>query len=93
MIRINVALKVSPDKRAEALRTALRLAEASEREAGCIGYDVYEHASRPDRLMIVETWETSEALARHERTPHFAALVPRLRDELTLEMKAERFSF
>ena len=93
MIRINVALKVSPDKRAEALETALRLAEASAREPGCLGYEVYEKAACPERLMILETWESGEALARHERTPHFTALVPRLRNKLTLEMKAERFAF
>ena len=47
--------------------------------------------TRPDVLMICETWSDAKALAAHETTSHFTTLVPRL-NELG-ELKLEKFVF
>lgn len=91
MIRLNVFIRTSEANRAELLRIARELVAASLRDEGCAAYDIFESATRPDVLMICETWRDAAALSAHEQAPHFTTLVPRLHE--LGEMKAERFEF
>lgn len=91
MIRLNVFIRTSADNRDELLRTALELVTASLRDEGCIAYDLFESTTRPDTLMICETWRDAAALDDHGRQPHFVALVPRLR--ALGDMKTEKFVY
>ena len=85
MIRLNVFIRTAASERAELLRAAKELVAASRADEGCIAYDLFESATRP-----CETWRDAEALAAHERTAHFAALVPQLKR--LGELKAEKFA-
>lgn len=89
MIRLNVFIRTAESDREELVRTAKELVAASLADEGCIAYDLYESATRPDVLMICETWRDAAALAAHEQAPHFTTLVPRI--QRLGEMKAERF--
>ena len=91
MIRLNVFIRTTESNREELLRTARELTAASVKDAGCIAYDIFESATRPDVLMICETWRDAEALDAHRQAPHFLRIVPRLRE--LGEMKTERFAF
>lgn len=89
MIRLNVFIRTAESDRDELVRTAKELVAASLADEGCIAYDLYESATRPDVLMICETWRDAAALAAHEQAPHFTTLVPRI--QRLGEMKAEKF--
>lgn len=91
MIRLNVFMRVSADNRSALIATARHLTEMSLKEDGCVAYDIFESATRPDVLMICETWKDREALDAHCRTAHFKELSPRLHS--LAEMKKERFDF
>lgn len=91
MIRLNVFIRVKEEKREAVLVTAKELVAASQKDKGCISYDVFESATRHDVLMICETWEDAEALSAHEQASHFVTLVPRLQE--LAEMKLEKFEF
>lgn len=91
MIRLNVFIKVSPEKRAEVLSTIKELAEKSQQEKGCISYGAYENSLDATVLMICETWENAEVLAAHEKTEHFITLVAKTQQ--LAEMKLEKFMF
>ncbi len=91
MLRLNVFIRVAADKRAAALQAAKELVAASLSDQGCIAYDVFESATRPDVLMICETWADQPSLDAHQRTAHFTTLVPRI--ENLGEMKLEQFEF
>jgi len=58
----------------EALRApaAACIAE-TQKEEGCIAYELLENVSDPERLVFVEKWETREALSTHSKTPHLKA--------------------
>lgn len=92
MIRINVEITVSEQKRAKVLDNILRLAEKSRKETGCAGYEIFENSTRPESLLILETWESPEALAAHEQTEHFTTLVP-ITHENSEKMGIKKFSF
>lgn len=91
MIRLNVFIKVSPEKRAEVLATIDELAEKSRREKGCIAYGTFENTQDSTVLMICETWENETVLAAHEKTEHFITLVGKIQQ--LAEMKLEKFNF
>ena len=82
---------IYPHDGEETVATAKELVAASLKDAGCVAYDLFESATRPDVLMICETWSDAKALAAHETTSHFTTLVPRL-NELG-ELKLEKFVF
>ena len=91
MIRLNVFIQVDEKNRAELIETAKELVEASQKDSGCISYDLFESATRPDVLMICETWKDDESLSAHSQAPHFTKLVPKIESLGT--MKTERFEF
>ena len=48
MIRLNVFIQVEEANRAAVLEEAKALTEASLKEEGCVAYDIFESATRPD---------------------------------------------
>lgn len=91
MIRLNVFIRTSEAGRADLAAAARELVAASLADDGCVAYDLFESATRPDVLLICETWRDAAALAAHEQTAHFTTLVPRM--EQLGELKMERFEF
>ncbi len=91
MIRLNVFISVEDVNRANVLDVCKELTAASVQEVGCIAYDIYESATRPDVLLICETWKDSEALLNHEKTAAFNKNIAILK-ELTA-IKVEKFEF
>ena len=91
MIRINVFIQVSDANRAAVLTAAKELTACSVKEEGCIAYDIFESATRPDVLMICETWADEKVLDAHEKSAHFATLVGKMQELAAL--KLEKFNF
>ena len=64
---------------AEGFKNAAKpLIEASQKEAGCIAYDLYEDISNPNILTFVEKWQNQEAIDTHNSSAHFTQIVPQL---------------
>ena len=91
MIRLNVFIRTTESNREELLRTARELTAASVKDVGCIAYDIFESATRPDVLLICETWTDADALAAHSATEHFERYVGQI--EQLGQMKLEQFEF
>ncbi|MCM1066892.1 MAG: antibiotic biosynthesis monooxygenase [Muribaculaceae bacterium] len=87
MIRLNCFIKVSADKRAEVLAAARRLTEASLLQDGCKAYDIFESATRPNVMLICETWRDQAALDAHSASDVFIEEVGKMKalGELSLE--------
>ena len=91
MIRLNVFIQVEKSCRDKVLDIARKLTECSLKEPGCVAYDIFESSTRPDVLMICETWKDAESLDAHEKAAHFITLVPKLQE--LGKMKLEKFEF
>lgn len=91
MIRLNVFIQVEKSCRDKVLDMARKLTECSLKESGYVAYDIFESSTRPDVLMICETWKDADALSIHEQTAHFVSYVGKMK-ELS-EMKLEKFNF
>ena len=65
----------------EALRDVLSEMETTTlAESGCHDYSFSQEVSNPDRLRIIELWESMEALKAHFATPHMATFNAALAD-------------
>jgi quinol monooxygenase YgiN len=91
MIRLNVFIRVEDVNRAKVLDAAKELTAASVKENGCIAYDVFESATRPNVLLICETWKDSEALLNHEKSASFIKNIAILKEFSAV--KVEKFEF
>lgn len=74
-LKIVARFKVTPDTKKEVLAAILKCAEQSRAEDGNIYYDVTEHVSNPDIIVILEEWKSQAAIDFHNSTPHFKELV------------------
>lgn len=92
MIRLNCFIKVSAENRAEVLAAAKRLTAASLLQDGCVAYDVFESATRPDVLMICETWADQAALDAHSASTVFATEVGAIQALASLSLEAFPFN-
>lgn len=91
MIRLNVFIKVDESRREAVIETAKKLVASSLEDKGCIAYDIFASQTRPDVLMICETWSDAAALDVHQKSAHFTTLVPEI--ESMAQMKIESFEF
>lgn len=91
MIRLNVFIQVSANNRVALLEAAKELVASSQKDAGCIAYDIFESSTRKDVLMICETWTDEASLSAHEKTTHFVTLVSKIQE--LGAMKIEKFVF
>ena len=91
MIRLNVFISVENVNSAKVLGAAKELTAASLKEDGCVAYDVFESATRPNVLMICETWKDSETLTNHEKSASFIKNIAILKELTTI--KVVKFEF
>ncbi len=80
MVNIFVTITVPRQNRDKILALLGDLSYASQGEKGCIHYQYYLHPEDPEQLVIVERWESPEALSAHEKTSHFKTLLPQVSD-------------
>ena len=91
MIRINCFISVKKENREAVLDAAKRLTAASLKQDGCIAYDIFESATRPEVLMICETWRDKTDLDAHSSSQVFHDEVSIMHNKA--EMKLETFEF
>lgn len=91
MIRLNCFILAKEDKKETVLEAARRLTAASLQQEGCVAYDIFTSATRPEVMMICETWRDQAALDAHSASDEFIKHVGEMRENA--EMKLERFEF
>ena len=51
----------------QAVEAAVERCKKAQQEPGCIQFEVYRSALRPEAYVLLEHWESPEALAEHAR--------------------------
>jgi quinol monooxygenase YgiN len=82
MIHVIATLEFEPGKRDFVLAEFRKIVPLVRAEAGCLEYApaidadtgmAVQHRIGPDSLMVIERWETLEALQAHDVAPHMQA--------------------
>ena len=59
-------------------------------EEGNLKYEYFFSTSDPHTVLLIDIWESQEALDAHHASPHMAEII-KLREKYNLHMRAERF--
>ena len=75
MILLFIRMNVLPEKQKEMTQTLLSMTETTEREKGCLSYDVFCDIEDKNVLSLMEGWENRDYLERHLKTKNFGVLL------------------
>ena len=91
MIHVVAIITAKPGKRAEILKNFKANVPAVHAEAGCIEYGAtvdtdgmgsFQTKFGPDTFVVVEKWESTDALKAHSAAPHMAAYAAKTREHI-----------
>lgn len=73
MIFVIATLKTTAKDRNALLEATRPCIAETQKETGCLFYDLHTSISDPETLVFVERWQDRESLEAHFRSPHLAA--------------------
>lgn len=78
MIKVVAKHKVLQDEVQTFIKVAEPLVEETNKEAGCLCYELCQDLKDTSILTILEEWEDQASLDAHMKSPHFVEIVPKL---------------
>ncbi|MCQ2238468.1 MAG: antibiotic biosynthesis monooxygenase [Bacteroidaceae bacterium] len=89
-IRVNCHIvPKDPAQKEAVVKLAKELVEATQKDAGMVEYDLLESVTRPNELMIYETWKDQASLDAHSQAEHFTTLLPQIKE--LADVNADKF--
>ena len=91
MIHVIAIITTTPGQRDAVLAAFREIIPVVKAEAGCLEYapaiDIDNEAANfarlgPDSFMVIEKWESQDALAAHAASPHMATYAAQVKDML-----------
>lgn len=76
MIKIVANFHLKQENVEEAIALAKELVEETRKEQGCAQYDLAQSPESSQQIVVLEAWETKEALDTHSASEHFTRIVP-----------------
>lgn len=71
-----IAKSFLPEKNSDKLlELAKELVEITVKQEGCIKYEMYQDENDPKVLIMIEEWESKEALANHTSSEYYKRIV------------------
>jgi len=72
---VRITMKARMEKRTEMMQTLLSMIEPTEKEKGCLSYNVFCDIEGKTVFNLIEEWETREDLDHHIRSERFGVLL------------------
>lgn len=91
MLRLNVFIEVDKANVNKFVELTKELVAKSQKEDGCIAYDIFQSLTREDVYIICETWKDEATLKAHTETAHYKTILPAI--ENLAKLKLEKFFF
>ena len=66
-VRLVISIEAAPGKGNELLKAMQARCVTSRTDAGCLQFEVFQSADDPDRLALLELWESQAALDAHAK--------------------------
>ena len=78
IVTVVATFEARPGKEAALKQALLGLLAPTRKEAGCINYDLHQSPDSVAKFLFHENWTSKELLDAHLKSPHIAALLPRV---------------
>jgi quinol monooxygenase YgiN len=66
-VRLVISMDAAPGKGGELLKAMEARCALSRADKGCLQFEVFQSGNNPDRLALLELWESAEDLAEHAK--------------------------
>ncbi|MGI6105412.1 MAG: putative quinol monooxygenase [Raoultibacter sp.] len=76
MIKIVANFYLKPENVEAAIELAKELVTETRQEKGCAQYDLAQSPESPEKIVVLESWETQADLDAHSASEHFTRIVP-----------------
>ena len=73
-------LSVKPEKTKDFIKIAKEIIEKSNKEPGCLSYQLYQDPYDASKFVFVEEYKNQAAVDSHFATEHFKAFGPKIGD-------------
>lgn len=80
MIIITAKCILKENKKEEFIRVAQEMIEETNKEDGCISYNLYEDINDENIVTFIEEWESREAIEGHNNSEHVKRIVPKFNE-------------
>jgi len=90
MIIFILQLKVFPEKRWDVLKTIHTVIGPTMVQTGCLHCGFYSNTQNDDELILLEKWESEEAMEKHIRSDEFRKIIAAM--ETVIEPPEIRFN-
>ena len=80
---VNAKFTIKPEKRENFLEDILNLIQASQTDAGCLAYDLFESHTEPNVFMMIEKWSDAQALEIHNKNQTLLAFATKVPEYLS----------
>ncbi len=90
MIIVTLKLKVVPEKRWDVLKTIHTVIGPTMVQFGCLHCGFYSNTQNDDELILLEKWESEEAMEKHIRSDEFRKIIAAM--ETVIEPPEIRFN-
>lgn len=78
MVKVIAQFRFKPGNLGQVKKLAKELVDETRKEKGCIQYDLMQANTDENFLLMLETWESADALDAHSASAHFTRIVPEL---------------
>ena len=72
-VSVIVLIEVQPGKRKEQIEAFNKLSPQVLAEDGCLQYELKQNNNSENQFVLLEKWESEEALSAHDKTAHMVA--------------------
>jgi quinol monooxygenase YgiN len=89
MIILRITMNALPEKQKELMQTLLSMIEPTEKERGCLSYEVFCDITDKNAFSLIEAWESRDYLHLHLNSVRFGVLLGTkslLRDPLKVQI-------
>ncbi|HVH82549.1 MAG TPA: putative quinol monooxygenase [Stellaceae bacterium] len=66
-VRLVISINAEPGKGGELFQAMKARSAESRKDAGCLQFEIFQSADDPDRLCLLELWESQAALDAHAK--------------------------
>ena len=82
MLHVVATFSVQKEHTDTFLKLTGELVRETVKEAGCIAYELVQDVQEKNCFIMLEKWESKEALDLHSNSAHFQRIIPQI-DQLT----------
>lgn len=91
MITVIAHYRTSPEQVEEVRTLLVHHSAVSEKESGCLTFDVHQDLEDPTRFALYEVYTSQDAFEAHRRTPHFQTNIEQTLAPMLVERRWQCF--